>query len=92
MRNRKVFTLAQILIALVLFTVLLTVAVAYLYEDEREIDGKKVPCVGAFDERDPKYKYEVSDRNAGIALGLFSTVIAPGYVALKSLYCPVSVK
>lgn len=48
------------------------------------------PCIGAFDDRAPGLRYEVSTKNVVLACIFFETVFVPVIVAAKEVRCPVS--
>jgi hypothetical protein len=58
-----------------------------------EVNGREVDCVGAFEEKSPRYKYKVATWNI-IGGVVFSEMafIPPLYVILSATHCPVAEK
>lgn len=50
------------------------------------------PCIGAFDEKNPKLEYRVSKWNAFVAIMFFATAIVPIWVIADETLCPVGKK
>lgn len=50
------------------------------------------PCVGAFDEKNPKLQYKVSAWNIGMGVVFFSFVLPPIFVIVDETFCPVGEK
>lgn len=57
-----------------------------------EIDGTTVPCIGAFDDPDPNYRYEAATVNIIMAVVFFETIVVPIVVLLDETRCPVAAK
>lgn len=50
------------------------------------------PCIGAFDEKNPKLEYKVSAWNAALAILFFGLVLPPVFVVVDETFCPVGKK
>jgi hypothetical protein len=50
------------------------------------------PCVGAFDEKDPKLSYKLAGWNIFVALAFSWAFIAPIVVVANETFCPVGTK
>lgn len=50
------------------------------------------PCVGAFDEKNPKLEYKVSARNLVVGIFFFGLIAPPVYVVVDQFFCPVGTK
>lgn len=48
------------------------------------------PCIGAFDDGDPKFVYETSTKNVVLAVLFSETIVVPLVVIAKETKCPVS--
>lgn len=53
---------------------------------------KNVPCIGALDEPDPRFKYRVSTWNVVIAVVFFEILVPPIIVILNEARCPYALK
>lgn len=56
---------------------------------ETEVDGVDVPCIGAFDDGDPRYAYSTNGWNVAMAVVFFELVIPPIVVIANKSKCPV---
>lgn len=50
------------------------------------------PCVGAFDEKDPKLVYKISGWNLAMALIFFEIIAPPIIVVVDETFCPIGKK
>lgn len=50
------------------------------------------PCIGAFDDRNPKLEYKVSILNTFLAILFIETIIVPIWVIVDETLCPVGKK
>lgn len=50
------------------------------------------PCIGAFDDRDPKLTYKVSVLNVFLAIIFVETIIVPIWVVVDETLCPIGRK
>jgi len=72
------------------FVAVLTLVALSGCECSREVGGREVDCIGAFDDADPGYRYKVSIRNVAFTI-LGSTTIAIPIVWLVScVRCPTA--
>jgi hypothetical protein len=50
------------------------------------------PCIGAFDDPNPKLEYKVSGWNIAMGVIFFETIVAPIVVIVDETRCPVGRK
>jgi hypothetical protein len=50
------------------------------------------PCIGAFDDRDPKLAYKVSVWNAFLGIIFIETIIVPIWIIVDETLCPIALK
>lgn len=50
------------------------------------------PCVGAFDEKNPKLEYKVSAWNIFVGVLFFQLIAPPIFVIVDETFCPVGRK
>ena len=50
------------------------------------------PCIGAFDDRDPKLTYKMSAWNVFLSVFFIQTIIVPVLVVTDNARCPVAPK
>lgn len=54
------------------------------------INGREVPCIGAFDDPDPRYVYKANVKNIILAVIFVEMIIPTIVVILDETRCPVS--
>lgn len=54
------------------------------------INGREVPCIGAFEEPDPRYVYKANVKNIVLAIIFVEMVIPTVVIILDETRCPVS--
>ena len=77
----------------IIIAVLTTGFFALLIETERSIVVGPMlsvvkPCIGVFDDKDPRFKYQDSVRNVVAAVIGSETIIVPVWVVLRGSQCP----
>lgn len=50
------------------------------------------PCIGAFDEKDPKKEYHVSGWNVAMGVIFWELLVPPIVVVINETHCPVGNK
>lgn len=50
------------------------------------------PCIGAFDDKNPKLVYRVSAWNLVVGIMTFSLIAPPVFVIVEQTFCPVGIK
>ena len=86
MRRRHAnFGLSCPLLMLVAFVIGVAIC-AKLYTGSTEYGD----CVGLLDERDPAYVYEAPVGNLIVGFVLVETIVVPGVILLKELWCPIA--
>ena len=56
---------------------------------ETEVDGVTVPCIGAFDDGDPRYVYSTNGWNVAMAVVFFELIAPPIVVIVSGSKCAV---
>jgi len=54
------------------------------------INGREVPCIGAFEDPDPRYVYKVNVKNVILAVLFVEMIIPTVVIILDETRCPVS--
>lgn len=91
--HHKVFGCLALIVVLLVAGI---VGIVYLYDGERVLAGETEPvkCVGLAETenrvRVPGVAYRVAVGNVVVGVILIETIVAPVYIALTSVYCPVS--
>jgi len=50
------------------------------------------PCIGAFDDRNPKLEYKMSFNNLVVGALFFELILPPISVVVNETFCPIGVK
>ena len=73
----------------VLCLCLLSVTALAGCDESKTIENKVVPCVGAFDEKDPNYVYKMSGWNVAMAIVFSELIVPPIVVLVDETFCPI---